>query len=803
MVNPGSLAPDIYSGTVTIASSGAAGSVQAIQVTLAVSPAAPVTKINTTITSSLPNLVIDAKGNYNVVWRDSTAGVTFSRSTDQGVTFSTGVTIPGSAGAEFQPQFVVDASGNNIDVVWAQSASIAGSYNVLVSRSTDGGQNFATTPTTLTLAALPLADAPRITLEPNGGVDVAWGRNETWAIHSSDGVVFATPAVKISTAAQDSGGPRVVVDSKGTIYVAWTDEVNKLATGSYCLETATSNTSAFTNTLGGNFYFNITASGSAFDPNNTRNLSSTDWAGVLTKWQLGFFGCSYDNLILLVDSQDNLHMVWSDDMPDQDVLVSAYPVINSTGKSRVSFPNNVASSVAASPHAIVVNNSSGVPIVHVVWSDGPGDLKTQATAGIFYTHSTDTSAPFGQSFAPPTKVVNAMSEFPQVGIDGGGNVNVAWQQSDTSVANAFDVFLAASSDGGNTFATSMPVSPHPSNECLGTNTTDTTQIPPPPRNTCGSVQLKVDSTNESNLVWVDLNPTVSDILFSRATVAPPPGDFSASLASSSATSLQGQIASYTVNIGSAGGYNGSVIITCVGLTGGATCASSPTSVTPPGSATIAVTVPGTLAPGTYPFTIIATNGSTNHSQPATLTVGTINATVAPATSATIAVGRSANFTVSLTSTNGSAGPVSFACGGIASGLTCGFNPAQVNVPASGVITTTMTVTVTAKPASILVYGPPNVRPNPTMWSIAFSTLSLMAIMMLVAHRRNGARPPALIRGLAFVLVVVLGATLTSCAGLTSRGSGSSSTNSVTTQFTLQSHSGTATVNLGTMSITVP
>src|SRR4029077_12341870 len=114
-------------------------------------------------------------------------------------------------------------------------------------------------------------------------------------------------------------------------------------------------------TVGGNFYFNVTASGSAFDPSNTRNLSSTDWAGVVTKWQFGFFGCSYDKLILLVDSQDNLHMIWSDDMPDQDVLASAYPVVDSAGKSRVSFPTSLASSPAASPHAVVANNSSGTP----------------------------------------------------------------------------------------------------------------------------------------------------------------------------------------------------------------------------------------------------------------------------------------------------------------------------------------------------------------------------------------------------------------------------------------------------------
>jgi hypothetical protein len=900
-VNPGGLTAGTYNGTVSIASSGATGSPQTVQVTLMVS-ATSTRQLNTTPASSHPNFSIDAKGNYNVAWTDSTAGVFFSRSTDQGTTFPTSVMIQGSAGgAALQPQFVVDASGNNVDVVWAQSTSLAGSYNVLFSRSTDGGQHFATTPTPLTAAALPLADAPRIALEPSGGVDVVWGRNETWAIHSANGATFPTPAVKISTAAQDSGGPRVAVDSKGTIYVAWTDEVNKLATGSYCLQTATSTTTAFTNTVGGNFYFNETAGGSAFDPRNTRNLSSTDWAGVVTRWQFGFFGCSYDNLILLVDAQDNLHMVWSDDMPDEDVLVSAY----SAGNSRVSFPANLASSAAASPHAVVVNNSSGIPTLHVVWSDGPGDLTT-ATSGIFYTHSTDTSAPFGQSFAtPPTRVANAMSEFPQVGVDSGGNIDVAWQQSDALIPNAFDVVLAPSFDGGSTFTLSMPVSINASTECLGTNTTDTTQIPPPPYNTCGSVQLKVDSGNASNLVWVDSG---SNILFARQTVPPPAGftmtlntpsqtatagtatytltltaengfnqavtitcpsglpagaacsatqviptasgtsatvtvitvssvpagtypftitgtagitthsvqaalvvngastpDFSVSFPSSSAMSLQGQTASYTVNIGSIAGFNKSVSITCAGLPIGATCASSPASVIPPGSATVTIAVSGTLAQGTYPFTITGTNGGTNHSQSATLAVGTINATVGPSTSATIAVGSSANFAVSLTSTNGSAGLVSLSCGGVASGLNCAFGPTQLYVSPSGNATTTMTVTVTAKPTSSSVYVSPNGLPNPWTWSMALSALFLITLTVLVAYRRNGTVPAAVIRGLAaLALVVVLGAGLISCAGTTGgAGSGASGSNSVSRQFTLQGQSGTATLNLGTMSITVP
>ena len=902
-VNPGGLTAGSYTGTVTITSAGAAGSPQMIPITLTVT-SNYTRQLNTTPSSSYPNFSIDAKGNYDVAWTDTTAGVFFSRSTDQGNTFPKDVMIPGSAGAALQPQFVVDSSGSNIDVVWAQSGSVAGSYNVLFSRSTDGGQSFATTPTPLTAAVLPLAEAPRMVLEPNGGVDVVWGRNETWAIHSADGATFPTSAVKISTAAQDSGGPRIAVDSRGTVYIAWTDEVNKLATGSYCTLTGTSNITNFTNTLGGNFYFNTTASGSAFNPGNTRNLSNTDWAGVATKWQPGFFGCSYDNLILLVDSQDNLHMIWSDDMPDEDVMASAYPVVDSTGKSRVSFPATLNASPAAAPHAVVVNNSSGIPTVHVVWSDGPSDVTTQATPGIFYTQSTDMTAPFGQSFVtPPTRVATATSEFPQVGVDG-VNVNVAWQQTDALISSDFDVVLAPSFDNGTTFSLSMPISINASTDCLGPNTTDTTQIPPPPYETCGSVQLKVDSNNASSLVWVDSG---SNILFARQTVSPAPGfnmtlntpsqtvaggtaaysltltatngfnqavtiscpsglptgaacsatqvaptasgtsatvtvvalssvssgsyqftitgsagttthsvqamliagnganapDFSLSMASSSMTALPGQTANYAVTIGSTAGLNNPVSISCAGLPAGAICASSPASVIPPGSAIATVTATGALAPGTYPFTIIGTSGGTNHSQSATLTVGAINASVGPSNSATIAVGSSANFTVSLVSTNASAGTVSLSCAGLAVGLGCTFSPTQVNLSPSGTVTTTMTVTVTAKPLSSSAHGLPSVSPNLSIWAIASAALLLMTLTMLAGYRRNSERPEVAIRGLAaLALIIVLGAGLISCGGTTGT-TNTASSNSASTQFTIQGQSGIAMINLATVSITVP
>ena len=283
-----------------------------------------------------------------------------------------------------------------------------------------------------------------------------------------------------------------------------------------------------------------------------------------------------------------------------------------------------------------------------------------------------------------------------------------------------------------------------------------------------------------------------------------PGDFSVTLAPPSQTSLQGGSGTYTVSVGSSGGFNKSVNLSCTGAPAQSTCTINPAVVTAPSSASVTVAVAGTVAAGAYPFTITGTSGSTTRSQQAQITVGTATATVSPSTSATINVGASTNFTVSLSSTNGASGTVSLGCAGVAAGLSCAFSPVQVSVPASGSVITTLTVAVNAKLAGSSVHdGWPDFRETTgpyysAAWSFVFTALLLLIAAFVMIHKREDAGPTLTARGLAMLaVVVVLAVSLVSCGG--SAGGG----NPVTTQFTLQGQSGTATLTLDTMSITVP
>jgi len=60
--------------------------------------------------------------------------------------------------------------------------------------------------------------------------------------------------------------------------------------------------------------------------------------------------------------------------------------------------------------------------------------------------------------------------------------------------------------------------------------------------------------------------------------------------STSATITAGQTATYNLQVSPAGGFNGTVMLTCMGAPGGSTCSASPASVPPSGSSSYAFTI---------------------------------------------------------------------------------------------------------------------------------------------------------------------------------------------------------------------
>jgi len=100
-------------------------------------------------------------------------------------------------------------------------------------------------------------------------------------------------------------------------------------------------------------------------------------------------------------------------------------------------------------------------------------------------------------------------------------------------------------------------------------------------------------------------------------------DYSVAAAPSSRTIRSGGGTTYTLSVTAVGGFTGTVILSCSGAPQAATCAFSPTAVTPGGSGTATVNtgVAGVRTPkGTYTLTLTGTSGSLSHSSTVSLRV---------------------------------------------------------------------------------------------------------------------------------------------------------------------------------------
>jgi hypothetical protein len=78
---------------------------------------------STSTSSSYPTMVVDAVGHINVAWIDSVSGIIFARYSDTSQSFVTMPVATNSVGAAFQPQMVVDPTGNIIEIAWAKPSA--------------------------------------------------------------------------------------------------------------------------------------------------------------------------------------------------------------------------------------------------------------------------------------------------------------------------------------------------------------------------------------------------------------------------------------------------------------------------------------------------------------------------------------------------------------------------------------------------------------------------------------------------------------------------------------------------------
>jgi hypothetical protein len=267
--------------------------------------------------------------------------------------------------------------------------------------------------------------------------------------------------------------------------------------------------------------------------------------------------------------------------------------------------------------------------------------------------------------------------------------------------------------------------------------------------------------------------------------------------------VRGNPASFTLTISSIGGWTAPVNVTCSsGIPGGAACSADGKSFTP-GTQSVSIQSQS-AAPGTYTVSIDATGNGILHHASATLIIQGISGTFS-SSQATISVGSSSNFNVTLNSLGGTAGQFTFSCLNVPAGVSCAFNPPTGALSANGTLGTVLTVIVASRPS----LAPPQSTAALRQFRLDFFVAALFLIFAMLMIPRSEFSVATRLRGRPLKLVFpVISLTLILC--LTSCG-GSSGTpppppppQPVTFVIGVQAAStSNVTAQIGSITITVP
>ena len=201
-------------------------------------------------------------------------------------------------------------------------------------------------------------------------------------------------------------------------------------------------------------------------------------------------------------------------------------------------------------------------------------------------------------------------------------------------------------------------------------------------------------------------------------------DFFLAASPASQTVVVGNTANYTATVSALNGYTGTVSFSVSGLPAGASSTFTPPSVTGSGSSGLAITtIAGTTPSGSYPLVITATDGVLTHSASVTLVVVNFSISATPP-SVTVLQGKSATYSVSLTTASGYVGTVNFSASGLPASTTAVFSPTSLT--ASG----TSTLTISTSSASPVT--PPGTYPLTISASDGVSTQTTQVTLVVNA-----------------------------------------------------------------------
>ena len=640
-------------------------------------------------------------------------------------------------------------------------------------------------PVPLNLSDTGHAVIPSVAVGPSGEIDAVW--LDAGAIlfrRSVDGGQTFSSTITVATTNLPSSGsqtaqPQIAVNSGG-VYVAWAG-VNAAGGGDVFFSSVASGGTNWLSPVNVSSGSGMAAGSSAPVPHMTVDPSggvdivwgqngayfarSTNGTSFSAAVQLTASAMASESPRMAIDPRGYVYAVWASADPNCPSMTFARST--NLGETFQTYPvsdvltvGGVQETGCASKVQIALGASN---TIHLLWAD---DTPIQDLVTTYQADPGGSSfAGFGESAELGFQNLSSTSSFtPEMAIDATGNINVAWIGDYQQNGGPLAVYFSRSTGGGanGSFSNSQPLTAPPVSGLL-----------------TGFPQIVTEPSGAMDVIWQQAssaNPNGAyDILLARSTDGTTFQKFTMDSTPTTAANT-GQIAAdakgnvYVVWLGSAGS-GGDVLIN--GDSQGIT--------TPP------------------PFNLAQ-----------------VSATVSPV-SATISVGGAGSFLVSLQSMNTVPGSVTLECGGAPAGVSCAFTPASVSLGANGSGTATLNVNVSVMPAATAALQRPGGRVGAgpqgmaearaaRMWAVGF----MVFVMLLIAARHEDSRIGRYARGLAWSLVLAATVTaMVSCGGSTSSsggtggGGGGGGGSSVTFPLVVQGQANSSSMNLQTISITVP
>jgi len=192
-------------------------------------------------------------------------------------------------------------------------------------------------------------------------------------------------------------------------------------------------------------------------------------------------------------------------------------------------------------------------------------------------------------------------------------------------------------------------------------------------------------------------------------------------------------ASFTISASSHYGFSGNISLACSGAEP-ATCVFNPSSITPGQSSTLTVSGLLALAADTLHFAVNGISGVQNAATSLVVFVTDFSISASP-TKATVAAGQSAEFTITVTPSNGFNQGIELSCSGAPSATSCSVVPSSLTLNGVSASTAKLTLKTTARSAGILRSGPPLLLPLTTglrgpLWLLWFLFVILFASLKM-------------------------------------------------------------------------